>query len=122
MNIQEKIALCKLLMDLAAIDGMPNDNELMYIFQLGNKLAISQTEWQQLKSISAESALSIIKSFDDSTKMKLPFMIYHLINSDNPANSQEIRGFELIMNAIGVPCSYNSFHAMIEGADAESPR
>lgn len=117
MDTLDKIALFKLLIDLAAIDGIPNDNELMYIFRLGNKLSMSQIEWQQLESMSAESVLNLVKSFDDSVKLKLPFMIYHLINSDSPASSQEIRGFELIMSAIGRPCTYNSFHSIARNSN-----
>ena len=40
MRTQGIIVLGKLLVELAAVDGRPNDNELMYIFQLMNKLSI----------------------------------------------------------------------------------
>lgn len=121
MNTLDKIAICKLLIELAAIDSKPNDRELMYIIQIGRELSLSEEEWQKLGTITNAELLTTIKAFDNSIKMQLPFMLYHLINSDNPATSQEIKGFESIMTAIGKPCTYNSFHLIVKGANAESP-
>lgn len=118
MITKEKVAVCKLLMDLAAVDGRPNDEELMYIFQLGNKLSISQMEWQQLKTITDLEVVTALRTLDDSTKLQLPFMMYHLINSDSPATPQEISSFETIMRAIGRPLTYASFHAIAKNSNS----
>ena len=50
MRTQGIIVLGKLLVELAAVDGRPNDNELMYIFQLMNKLSIPLEEMIALAS------------------------------------------------------------------------
>lgn len=112
MRTQGIVALVKLLVGLAAVDGRPNDNELMYIFQLMNKFSIPlEEQLSQLKNMTDTEAVANIKLLDDSTKLRLPFMMYYLINSDGPATPEEIRSFETIMRAIGRPCPYASWHA-----------
>lgn len=117
MTVLEKVALGKFLMELAAVDGLPNDNELMYIHRLSSMFSISLIEWEYTQKMSAKDAVTIVKSFNDSIKMKLPFMMYHLINSDKPANSKEIKAFESTMTLIGRPCLYNSFHTFAKNVD-----
>lgn len=118
MTTLDKLVICKLLIALAATDSRPNDNELMYVFQLGNKLSLSQAELQQLKNITDAEASTVIRTFDDSTKSQLPFMMYHLINSDGPATPEEIRDFETVMRAIGRPFSYASFHTIVKNPNS----
>lgn len=110
MRTQGIIVLGKLLVELAAVDGRPSDNELMYIFQLMNKLSIPLEELPQLKNMTDTEVVATIKSLDDSVKLELPFMMYYLINSDGPATLEEIRDFETVMQAIGRPCFYASWH------------
>ena len=62
MRTQGIIVLGKLLVELAAVDGRPNDNELMYIFQLMNKLSIPLEELPQLKNMTDTEVIAAIKS------------------------------------------------------------
>ncbi len=118
MRTQGIIVLGKLLVELAAVDGRPNDNELMYIFRLMNKLSIPLEELPQLKNMTDAEVVAAIKSLDDSVKLQLPFMMYHLINSDGPATPEEIRSFETVMQAIGRPLSYASFHTIAKNSNS----
>lgn len=63
MRTQGIIVLGKLLVELAAVDGRPNDNELMYIFQLMNKLSIPLEELPQLKNMTDTEVIAAIKSW-----------------------------------------------------------
>ena len=118
MRTQGIIVLGKLLVELAAVDGRPNDNELMYIFQLMNKLSIPLEELPQLKNMTDTEVIAAIKSLDDSVKSQLPFMMYHLINSDGLATPEEIRSFETVMQAIGRPLSYASFDTIVKNSNS----
>lgn len=86
----EKVAICKVIVEFVKVDGIITPGEVAYLEQLEHSIGITQDLYNSAKNITLGDAIENLRHMSNENKDKFANILEELANSDNELAKEEV--------------------------------
>jgi uncharacterized tellurite resistance protein B-like protein len=99
----EKMAVTRVLVDIANADGEVSKHEVAYMMQLQSVLGITNDELVRSKRMGVTESLAVLKAMLPHEKALLGYMMHQMIHADGSVDEEEKKIFVFVCLMAEIP-------------------
>lgn len=103
LALDQKKAVCKLLLDMMSVDGNIAIGEFTYLRDVRSQLDISDSDLKSTKNLSVLASLSLLSEFENSEKEIIVDLLTKMLKADGQIHKKEIKLLKLVCNILNTP-------------------